>query len=96
MGERERWLTVVSPEEPGCTELLLEPGGHPPAGTYRGTLVADGIALAQFAVDDVRAEYGRLHGSGFRLTQEPREMGPVIAAVFDDTCRNLIQIATQR
>jgi catechol 2,3-dioxygenase-like lactoylglutathione lyase family enzyme len=26
-----RWLTVVSPEDPDGTELLLEPDGHPAA-----------------------------------------------------------------
>jgi hypothetical protein len=30
-----------------------------------------------------------------RFTQEPLEMGPVITAVFDDTCGNLIQIMHQ-
>jgi hypothetical protein len=29
-----------------------------------------------------------------RFTQEPVAMGPVTTAVFDDTCGNLIQIAT--
>lgn len=95
VGEKDRWLTVISPEEPGGTELLLEPLGHPAAETYRDALVADGIPLAQFAVDDVRAEYERLRGLGVRFTQEPLEMGPVTTAVFDDTCGNLIQIATQ-
>jgi catechol 2,3-dioxygenase-like lactoylglutathione lyase family enzyme len=95
VGEKNRWLTVVSPDEPNGTELLLEPIGHPIARTYRDTLVADGIPLAQFAVDDVRAEYERLRGLGVRFTQEPLEMGPVTTAVFDDTCGNLIQIATQ-
>ncbi|QIJ66306.1 VOC family protein [Streptomyces sp. JB150] len=94
VGEKDRWLTVVSPDEPNGTELLLEPIGHPIARTYRDTLVADGIPLAQFAVDDVRAEYERLRGLGVRFTQEPLEMGPVTTAVFDDTCGNLIQIAT--
>jgi hypothetical protein len=28
-----------------------------------------------------------------RFTQEPLEMGPVVTAVLDDTCGNLIQIA---
>ncbi|MEV8535224.1 VOC family protein [Streptomyces sp. NPDC051211] len=95
LGEKDRWLTVVSPDEPGGTELLLEPAGHPVAKTYRDTLVEDGIPLAQFAVEDVQAEYERLRGLGVRFTQEPREMGPVTTAVFDDTCGNLIQIATQ-
>ncbi|MEV0321637.1 VOC family protein [Streptomyces sp. NPDC050658] len=95
VGEKDRWLTVVSPDEPGGTQLLLEPSGHPAAKTYRDTLVLDGIPLAQFAVDDVKAEYERLSGLGVRFTQEPVEMGPVTTAVFDDTCGNLIQIATQ-
>jgi hypothetical protein len=29
-----------------------------------------------------------------RFTQEPAEMGPVVTAVLDDTCGNLIQIAS--
>ncbi|GGY97406.1 VOC family protein [Streptomyces poonensis] len=95
VGEQDRWLTVVSPDEPDGTELLLEPAGHPAARTYRDTLVQDGIPLAQFAVDDVQAEYERLRGLGVRFTQEPLEMGDVTTAVFDDTCGNLIQIATE-
>ncbi|GAA5217557.1 VOC family protein [Streptomyces thinghirensis] len=95
VGEQDRWLTVVSPDEPGGTELLLEPAGHPAVKAYRDALVEDGIPLAQFAVDDVKAEYERLRGLGVHFTQEPLEMGPVTAAVFDDTCGNLIQIATE-
>ncbi|MFJ5127081.1 VOC family protein [Streptomyces sp. NPDC088555] len=95
VGEKDRWLTVVSPDEPGGTELLLEPTGHPAVQPYRDTLVKDGIPLAQFAVDDVKAEYERLRDLGVRFIQEPLEMGPVTTAVFDDTCGNLIQIATQ-
>lgn len=95
MGEKDRWLTVVSPDEPSGTELLLEPAGHPAVKPYRDMIVKDGIPLAQFAVDDVQAEYERLRDLGVRFTQEPLDMGPVTTAVFDDTCGNLIQIATQ-
>ncbi|MEU4134225.1 VOC family protein [Streptomyces wuyuanensis] len=95
VGEQDRWLTVVSPEEPGGTELLLEPARHPAARTYRDALVEDGIPLAQFAVDDVGAEYERLTALGVRFTQKPVEMGPVTTAVLDDTCGNLIQLASQ-
>ena len=91
----DRWLTVVSPEEPGGTELLLEPSGHPAAKAYKEALVADGIPCAQFAVDDVGAEYERLRGLGVRFTQEPADMGTVTTAVLDDTCGNLIQIIHQ-
>jgi catechol 2,3-dioxygenase-like lactoylglutathione lyase family enzyme len=89
-----RWLTVVSPDEPDGVELLLEPDGHPAARPWKEALVADGIPFTSFAVDDVRAEYERLNGLGVTFTQPPTEMGPVVTAVFDDTCGNLIQIAS--
>ncbi|MGH3341677.1 MAG: VOC family protein [Carbonactinosporaceae bacterium] len=92
MGEA-RWLTVVSPEDPDGTELVLEPDGHPAAKPFKGALVADGIPYTSFAVSDVRAEFERLRGLGVRFTQEPTDMGPVTTAVLDDTCGNLIQIA---
>lgn len=76
LGETDRWLTVVSPDEPGGIELLLEPAGHPAVRPYRDALVNDGIPLAQFAVDDVKTEYERLRGLGVRFTQEPPGHGP--------------------
>ncbi|OLF10770.1 VOC family protein [Actinophytocola xanthii] len=89
-----RWLTVVSPAEPDGVELLLEPDGHPAAGPFKKALVADGIPFTQFAVDDVYAEVGRLKGLGVEFTQEATDLGPVVTAVLDDTCGNLIQLAT--
>ena len=84
------WLTVRSPE--GGAELLLEPSDHPAVGPYRDALVADGIPLAQFAVDDLVAEHARLTGLGVVFTQPPTDIGMAIVAVFDDTCGNLIQL----
>ena len=86
------WLTVVSPDQPDGTELLLEPSGHPAVKPYKDALVGDGIPAASFAVDDVQAEFDRLRSKGVRFTQEPAEMGNVTTAVFDDTSGNLIQI----
>ncbi|MFI9310894.1 VOC family protein [Streptomyces triculaminicus] len=88
----DRWLTVVSPEEPDGTELLLEPSGHPAVQPYKTALFKDGIPAASFAVDDVRAEFDRLRGLGVHFTQEPVEADSVTTAVLDDTCGNLIQI----
>ena len=90
-----RWLTVVSPQDPNGTELLLEPDGNPAAGPFKEALVADGIPFTSFGVDDVDAEFARLQTLGVTFTQEPLAMGPVTTAVFDDTCGNLIQIAQQ-
>lgn len=91
MGEH-RWITVVSPEDPGGTELVLEPDEHPAAKPFKDALIADGIPFTAFTVDDVRAEYARLRRLGVRFTQEPTDLGPVTTAVLDDTCGNLIQI----
>ncbi|WP_225821606.1 VOC family protein [Streptomyces naphthomycinicus] len=89
---QDRWLTVVSPDDPEGTELLLEPSGHPAVRPYRTALVQDGIPATSFAVDDVRAEFARLRERGVRFTQEPLEAGTVTTAVLDDTCGNLIQL----
>lgn len=94
LGEH-RWLTVVSPEEPDGTELLLEPDEHPAVGPYKAALVADGIPAASFAVTDVSAEFDRLSAKGVAFVQPPTAMGPVTTAVLDDTCGNLIQITAQ-
>lgn len=91
---RFRWITVVSPEDPGGAELVLEPDEHPACRPFKAALVEDGIPFTMFVVGDVHAEYERLRAAGVRFTQPPVTMGPVTTAVFDDTCGNLIQIAT--
>ncbi|RSM71074.1 bleomycin resistance protein [Amycolatopsis sp. WAC 01375] len=91
-----RWLTVVSPADPDGVELLLEPDGHPAAKPFKKALASDGIPFTQFAVDDVYAEVERLKGLGVEFTQDAVDMGPVVTAVFDDTCGNLIQLATMK
>ena len=92
LGEH-RWLTLVSPEDPNGTELVLEPDAHPAAKPFKEALVTDGIPFTSFAVDDITVEFERLRELGVTFTQEPVAMGPVTTAVFDDTCGNLIQIA---
>ncbi|WP_410650091.1 VOC family protein [Amycolatopsis sp. cmx-4-54] len=91
-----RWLTVVSPANPDGVELLLEPDGHPAAKPFKKALADDGIPFTQFAVDDVHAEVDRLKGLGVEFTQDAVDLGPVVTAVFDDTCGNLIQLATMK
>jgi catechol 2,3-dioxygenase-like lactoylglutathione lyase family enzyme len=95
MGEH-RWLTVTSPAEPDGVELLLEPSDHPAVGPFKKALVADGIPATSFAVEDVHAETERLKAAGVVFTQDPTDLGPVVTAVLDDTCGNLIQIATMK
>ena len=89
------WLTVVSPEDPNGTELLLEPDSHPAVKPYKAALVEDGIPAASFAVVEVQTEYERLLSKGVRFVQPPVDHGAVVTAVLDDTCGNLIQIAAE-
>ena len=91
LGEH-RWLTMVSGEDAGGTELLLEPSDHPAVGPYRAALVADGIPAHSFQVTDLDAERARLGDLGVTFTVEPMDAGPVRMAIFDDTCGNLIQL----
>jgi catechol 2,3-dioxygenase-like lactoylglutathione lyase family enzyme len=89
-----RWLTVVSPDAPDGVELVLEPDEHPAAKRFKSALMEDGIPYTSFTVDDISGEYERMLACGVRFTQPPTSMGPVVTAVLDDTCGNLIQIAT--
>ncbi len=91
-----RWITVVSPEDPAGTELVLEPDAHPAVKPFVAALAEDGIPSTSFAVQDIAAEHRRLEGLGVRFTQQPTDLGPVITAVFDDTCGNLIQITQEK
>jgi len=90
-----RWITVVSPEDQGGTELLLEPNQHPAAKEYQKKLFAEGIPVTMFGVDDIQKEYVRLVEKGVQFTMEPTKMGEFTIAVFDDTCGNLIQMIQQ-
>jgi catechol 2,3-dioxygenase-like lactoylglutathione lyase family enzyme len=92
----DRWLTVVSREEADGPELLLEPDTHPAVRPFKEALASDGIPATSFAVSDVSEEYERLRARGVKFTQDPLDIGPVVTAVFDDTCGNLIQIAARK
>jgi catechol 2,3-dioxygenase-like lactoylglutathione lyase family enzyme len=87
-----KWLTVVSPAEPDGTELALEPNENPAAKTFQAALFTQGIPLTAFAVDDLPREYERLKKLGVAFQGEPSQGPGPAAAVFEDTCGNLIQI----
>jgi catechol 2,3-dioxygenase-like lactoylglutathione lyase family enzyme len=89
-----RWLTVVGANEPDGVELLLEPDAHPAAKVFKQALVEDGIPYTSFAVDDVALAHADLEARGVRFTQAPAAMGPMITAMLDDTCGNLIQLTS--
>lgn len=90
--EEYRWLTLVSPDAPNGTELLLEPVAHPAAKEYQEKLYADGLPAVMFGVADIHQEYKELTEKSVKFTMEPTVIDGIKLAVFDDTCGNLIQI----
>lgn len=93
MGGGARWLTVVSPQDPNGTEIVLEPNAEYPAmKQLKADLMRDGIPFTAFEVDDIQQEYARLKALGVEFTMEPTNMGTTTVAILNDTCGNLIQI----
>ena len=84
----------MSPETPTAPDSHSNPTSTRPLFPFKDALVPDGLPFTSFAVDDVAADYERLTGRGVGFTQPPTDMGPVTTAVFDDTCGNLIQLAS--
>ncbi len=87
-----RWLTVVSPEDPDGTELILESNSNPIGKAYQEGFYGKQMRAAQFVVNDVQAEYDRLTAKGVKFTMPVTKVTGSIIAVFDDTCGNLIQL----
>jgi catechol 2,3-dioxygenase-like lactoylglutathione lyase family enzyme len=84
---------VASPEDPDGTTLLLEPNSSPIAEPFHKAVYEAGLPIIVFGTEDVQKEYERLKSKGVVFRSEPAQEGPVIAAIFEDTCGNLIQLA---
>ena len=87
-----RWLTVTAPAGIPGVELVLEPMGFPPAREYQRALFEAGIPATAFTTADVAADYARLTARGVKFHGEPANLGPIVAATFEDTCGNLIHL----
>lgn len=89
-----RWLTLVSKDDPDGVELLLEPAPlhFEPSRVFQDALMEAGYPYTQFDVDDLDAEYQRLVDLGVEFSIQPAQMGTVKYAVFNDTCGNNIQL----
>ncbi|MET7285044.1 VOC family protein [Streptomyces sp. NPDC005573] len=93
LGDGTLFVTVGAPHgAQRDVQLLLEPGQGPVAEPYRTALYDAGIPCIVFSVTDLPGEYERLRGLGVRFTHPPQAQGPVLAAVFDDTVGNLVQL----
>lgn len=88
-----RWLTVVSPEKPNGSALVLEPSDKPATQAFKKAMYEQGTPLILLTVDDIQGEYKRLQARGVRFSVPPTPGGMVTMAIFDDTCGNWVMIA---
>ena len=88
----ERWLSVVSPEEPEGVELVLHLADEP-ARAFQAASRQAGRPMLSLRSDDCAAEAERLKAKGVVFVKEPwrRDYGG-IDAVFADTCGNLLNL----
>ncbi|MDQ2997817.1 MAG: VOC family protein [Chloroflexota bacterium] len=84
---------VASPEEPDGTSLLLEPSDNPIAKTFQEAIYQAGLPVIVLGTADIQHEYERLKALGVVFRTEPTKTDWGTAAIFEDTCGNLIQLA---
>ena len=91
-GPDERWLTVVSPEEPDGVELVLHRTDEP-ARAFQAASRELGRPVLSLRTDDCAADAERLKAKGVVFVKEPARMAyGGIDAVFEDTCGNLLNL----
>ena len=90
--DTERWLTVVSPDEPDGVELVLHLTDEP-ARAFQAASRQVGRPVLSLRTDDCAEEAERLKAKGVVFVKEPGRMAyGGIDAVFDDTCGNLLNL----
>src|SRR4029450_12521283 len=88
----ERWLTVVSPEDPDGVELVLHLADDA-ARAFQQASRASGRPVLALRTDDCRRDAERLKAKGVVFVKEPARMDyGGVAAALSDSCGNLIDL----
>ena len=91
-GPGERWLSVVSREDPDGVELVLHLTDEP-ARAFREASRELGRPVISLTSGDCQGDAERLKAKGVVFVKEPGRMAyGGMDAVFDDTCGNLINL----
>jgi predicted enzyme related to lactoylglutathione lyase len=91
-GPEERWLSVVSPEEPDGVELVLHLADEP-ARAFQQASRELGRPVLSLRTEDCQGEAERLKARGVVFVKEPVRMAyGGIDAVFTDSCGNLLNL----
>jgi len=91
LGEGQRWVTIVHPNQPELEVTLMVPG--PPlspeaAGFVRGQLEAGQMGGLGLRVDDCRKTYQELSAQGVTFLQEPSDRPYGVEAIMRDETGN--------
>jgi catechol 2,3-dioxygenase-like lactoylglutathione lyase family enzyme len=91
-GPEERWLSVVSPQEPDGVQLVLHLADGP-ARAFQAASRQAGRPVLSLVTDDCVREAERLKARGVVFVKEPSRM-PYggMDAVFADSCGNLLNL----
>jgi catechol 2,3-dioxygenase-like lactoylglutathione lyase family enzyme len=90
--DTERWLSVVSPDDPDGVEFVLHLTDEP-ARAFQAASRQVGRPVLSLRTDDCAGEAERLKAKGVMFVKEPGRMAyGGIDAVFDDTCGNLLNL----
>jgi len=87
-----RWLTVVSPEDPGGTELQLALNDNPAAKEYQQAVFRQGQPAVMFYTSDVNSDFERIKARGAEFIMPPTKVPGSMITRLVDTCGNLVQI----
>jgi catechol 2,3-dioxygenase-like lactoylglutathione lyase family enzyme len=91
-GSEERWLTVVSPEDPDGVELVLHLTDEP-ARAFQAASREAGRPVLSLRTDDCAGDAERLKAKGVVFVREPARMDyGGMDAVFTDSCGNLLNL----
>jgi catechol 2,3-dioxygenase-like lactoylglutathione lyase family enzyme len=91
-GDTERWLSVVSPEEPDGVELVLHLANEA-ARAFQQASRDLGRPVLSLRTDDCQRDAERLKAKGVVFVKEPSRMAyGGMDAVFADGCGNLLNL----
>jgi catechol 2,3-dioxygenase-like lactoylglutathione lyase family enzyme len=91
-GDTERWLGVVSPEEPDGVQLVLHLADEA-ARAFQQASRDLGRPVLSLRTDDCQRDAERLKAKGVVFVKEPSRMAyGGIDAVFADSCGNLLNL----
>jgi catechol 2,3-dioxygenase-like lactoylglutathione lyase family enzyme len=87
-----RFLTVASPDNPKGAQIIIEKTTFEPSKTYQKALFEAGIPAIALTTRDIYSEIEKLKRNSVAFRGEPKNAGPIINVLFEDTCGNLINL----